>query len=412
MRNIVLQVNNLTKTYRIGEYGTGTLSQDLNRWMNKASGRLELNQKVTVTGKKPTKNAFVNALTDIDFSVKSGEVIGVVGKNGAGKSTLLKILSKVTKPTSGNIKIKGKIAALLEVGTGFHPELTGRENVFLNGAILGMSKSEIKSKLEAIVDFAGVEQYLDTPVKRYSSGMTVRLGFAVAAHLEPEILIVDEVLAVGDAEFQKKAIGKMQEASQDQGRTVLVVSHNLATINELCNKSLLLQSGRQLGFGDTKHILTQYLQSFSQDNDLSSLEYNNDFAKLHKFSFQSENPIFNVESQFTLCFEFCLKVNIPKLLVRIDLISAQGIIIVRHDFKAWEQSHSKEGKVYLDIPKRFLNSGLYNMDIKFIEYQLKTLVHAKNAFQFEILPTSEFAYSDIRDKNVGAVISPINVRIE
>jgi lipopolysaccharide transport system ATP-binding protein len=225
MSDTVIKVENLSKLYRLGEVGTGTLSHDLNRWFAKIRGKEDPFAKVGHINdrtQKAEKGEYVWALKDINFEVKQGEVLGIIGKNGAGKSTLLKILSRVTAPTAGEVKIKGRVSSLLEVGTGFHPELTGRENIYMNGTIHGMRRREVKAKLDEIVDFAGVAKYLDTPVKRYSSGMTVRLGFAVAAFLEPEILIVDEVLAVGDAEFQKKAIGKMEEVSKEGGRTVLV----------------------------------------------------------------------------------------------------------------------------------------------------------------------------------------------
>ena len=228
--SIILKAENISKQYRLGTVGTGTLSHDLNRWWHQVRGKEDPYLKVGAINDRSTKATedYVWALRDINFEVKQGEVLGIIGKNGAGKSTLLKLLSRVTAPTTGSIKTKGRIASLLEVGTGFHGELTGRENIFMNGAVLGMTKDEIKSKLDEIIAFSGCEKYIDTPVKRYSSGMTVRLGFAVAAHLEPEILVVDEVLAVGDAEFQKKAIGKMQDLSTGEGRTVLFVSHNMA----------------------------------------------------------------------------------------------------------------------------------------------------------------------------------------
>ncbi|MEM1136936.1 MAG: ABC transporter ATP-binding protein, partial [Bacteroidota bacterium] len=243
--SVVLKVENLSKQYRLGNVGTGTLSHDFSRWWHKVRGKEDPYLKVGEVNDRTQKgnSEYVWALNNINFEVQQGEILGIIGKNGAGKSTLLKILSKVTAPTTGSVKAKGRIASLLEVGTGFHPELTGRENIYLNGAILGMTKVEIRAKLDEIVDFAGVEKYLDTPVKRYSSGMTVRLGFAVAAHLEPEILIVDEVLAVGDAEFQKKAIGKMQDVSKGEGRTVLFVSHNMGVIRRLCKRGVLLKNG-------------------------------------------------------------------------------------------------------------------------------------------------------------------------
>ena len=234
--DIILKVDNVSKQYRLGLVGTGTLSHDLNRWWHTIRGKEDPYLRVGDANDRATKgdSEYVWALKDISFEVKRGEVLGIIGKNGAGKSTLLKILSKVTGPTTGEVKTRGRIASLLEVGTGFHPELTGRENIYLNGAILGMTKKEIKSKIDEIVDFSGCERYIDTPVKRYSSGMTVRLAFAVAAHLDPEILVIDEVLAVGDAEFQKKAIGKMQDISKGEGRTVLFVSHNLVAVQNLC----------------------------------------------------------------------------------------------------------------------------------------------------------------------------------
>ncbi len=225
MSNTVIKVENLSKLYRVGQIGTGTLSHDLNRWWARVRGREDPFAKVGHVNdrtQKAQKGETVWALKDINFEVKQGEVLGIIGKNGAGKSTLLKLLSRVTSPTTGEVKLKGRVASLLEVGTGFHPEMTGRENIYMNGTIMGMTRREIAAKLDDIVDFAGVAKYLDTPTKRYSSGMTVRLGFAVAAFLEPEILIVDEVLAVGDAEFQKRAIGKMQEVAHGDGRTVFL----------------------------------------------------------------------------------------------------------------------------------------------------------------------------------------------
>jgi len=242
--DIAIKLENISKQYRLGTVGTGTLSHDLNRWFAKVRGKEDPSLKIGQSNQLALAGGdYVWALKDINLEIKQGEILGIIGKNGAGKSTLLKLLSQVTGPTTGSIKVNGRIASLLEVGTGFHPELTGRENIFLNGAILGMRKWEIKKKLDEIVDFAGVAKYLDTPVKRYSSGMYVRLAFAVAAHLEPDILVVDEVLAVGDAEFQKKAIGKMQDVSRGGGRTVLFVSHNMASIQALCNRGVLLENG-------------------------------------------------------------------------------------------------------------------------------------------------------------------------
>lgn len=264
----VIKVENLSKQYRLGDVGTGTLSHDLKRWWYQVRGKEDPYLRIGETNDRTRKGEsdYVWALKDINFEVKAGEVLGIIGRNGAGKSTLLKILSKTTKPTTGSIKVKGRIASLLEVGTGFHPELTGRENIYLNGAILGMTRREIQSKFDEIVDFSGVERYIDTPVKRYSSGMYVRLAFAVAAHLEPEILIVDEVLAVGDAEFQKKCLGKMKDVSKNEGRTVLFVSHNMGAIQKLCNEVLLMKAGRMLDKGQTDFMVKKYLDEYVVDS--------------------------------------------------------------------------------------------------------------------------------------------------
>jgi len=263
MSAIILKAQNINKQYRLGLVGTGTLKDDLKRWWYKVRGKEDPFLKVGAVNDRSTKaeGDYVWALQDINFEVKRGEVLGIIGKNGAGKSTLLKILSRVTSPTTGDVKTKGRIASLLEVGTGFHPELTGRENIYLNGAILGMTKSEIKIKEAEIIEFSGCERYIDTPVKRYSSGMRVRLAFAVAAHLEPDILVIDEVLAVGDAEFQKKAIGKMQDISKGDGRTVLFVSHNMAAVKSLCTRAIVLEHGKTVFEGNTDEAVSYYLRN-------------------------------------------------------------------------------------------------------------------------------------------------------
>ena len=260
MSEVVIKIENVGKQYHLGKVGTGTISHDLNRWWAKVRGKEDPYLKIGEVNDRTKKGTsdLVWAIKDINFDVKKGEVLGIIGRNGAGKSTLLKVLSRVTGPTTGDIKVKGRIASLLEVGTGFHPDLSGRENIYLNGAILGMSKQEIKSKFDEIVEFSGVERYIDTPVKRYSSGMYVRLAFAVAAHLEPEILIVDEVLAVGDAEFQKKCLGKMKDVS-GQGRTVLFVSHNMSAIRNLCTRVVTMSQGQIAFDGDVNDGISKYL---------------------------------------------------------------------------------------------------------------------------------------------------------
>jgi lipopolysaccharide transport system ATP-binding protein len=270
-----IKVENLSKAYQLGTIGTGTISRDIHRWWTtKILGNEDPFLKIGETNDRSTKGTsdIVWSLKDINFEIEQGDAVGIIGKNGAGKSTLLKLLSRVTAPTTGSVKVKGRVASLLEVGTGFHPELTGRENIYLNGAILGMRKKEITRKMEEIVDFSGVERYIDTPVKRYSSGMYVRLAFAVAAHLESEILIVDEVLAVGDAEFQKKCLGKMGEVSQGEGRTVLFVSHNMAAIQRLCNSAILLIHGNIKSYDNCNQVVSEYTRQtddLTQGNDLT-----------------------------------------------------------------------------------------------------------------------------------------------
>lgn len=273
MKNVI-EINNLSKIYDLGLVGSGTLTKDLNRFWAKVNGKPDPYAKIVELNDRTQKSSsnMVYALKDINFSVEQGEVLGIIGKNGAGKSTLLKILSQITSPSTGSIKMKGRVASLLEVGTGMHPEMTARQNIYLNGSIMGMRRHEITSKMDEIVDFAGIGKYIDTPTKRFSSGMTVRLGFAIAAFLEPEILIVDEVLAVGDAEFQKKAIGKMKEVSAGEGRTVLFVSHNMAAVKSLCTKSISLEHGGINMEGDTNSVIEIYLKESRSDSYLESVK--------------------------------------------------------------------------------------------------------------------------------------------
>jgi lipopolysaccharide transport system ATP-binding protein len=315
---VILKVEDLSKQYRLGTVGTGTISHDLSRFIAKIRGKEDPFLKIGETNDRTSKgnSDYIWALKDINFEVKRGEVLGIIGKNGAGKSTLLKILSKVTGPTTGEIKSKGRIASLLEVGTGFHPEMTGKENIFLNGAILGMTKKEITFKLDEIISFSGCERYIDTPVKRYSSGMKVRLAFAVAAFLEPDILIVDEVLAVGDAEFQKKAIGKMQDISSKGGRTVLFVSHDMAAIQSLCTELLVLENGTSVFQGDVVFGVDFYLKGnaantiFELDKinerrgDLSSRFNSILFSGIHQGElYQNGNKIYSGSSKVFIDLE-------------------------------------------------------------------------------------------------------------
>ena len=275
MKQLAIKAENISKQYRLGQVGTGTLSHDLNRFWSKVRGKEDPYLQIGEANDRAIKGEsdYVWSLRDINFEIEQGDAVGIIGKNGAGKSTLLKLLSKVTKPTTGRFKINGRIASLLEVGTGFNPEMTGRENIFLNGAILGMRHAEITRKLDEIIAFSGVERYIDTPVKRYSSGMYVRLAFAVAAHLESEILIVDEVLAVGDAEFQKKCLGKMGDVSKSEGRTVLFVSHNMAAVQNLCTKGILLDKGKCVAYDSVNSLIDNYIKLFDVLNEKTYVDF-------------------------------------------------------------------------------------------------------------------------------------------
>ena len=334
MSNTVLRVENLGKLYHIGEIGTGTLSHDLNRFWARLRGKEDPFSKVGTVNdrtKKSQKGEHVWALKDLNFEVQQGEVLGIIGKNGAGKSTLLKLLSRVTSPTNGQVKIKGRVASLLEVGTGFHPEMTGRENVFMNGTIMGMRRHEIMAKLDDIVDFAGVAKYLDTPTKRYSSGMTVRLGFAIAAFLEPEILIVDEVLAVGDASFQKKAIGKMQEVSSEGGRTVLFVSHNMSAVQQLCTRALCIENGTIAKMGSVQSTIEYYLKGANSNVGSREWDYDaapgNDRFRLLKIYVAQEGRLTNtvdINKNIEINIEYALAISKKTIINGINLYSSQG----------------------------------------------------------------------------------------
>lgn len=308
--NIAIKVENISKAYQLGQIGTGTISRDLERWYARMRGKEDPFIKIGEINDQSVKSSsdIVWSLKDINFEIQQGEAVGIIGRNGAGKSTLLKILSKITAPTTGKISGMGRIASLLEVGTGFHPELSGRENIFLNGAILGMRKKEIQRKLDEIVSFAGVERYLETPVKRYSSGMYVRLAFAVAAHLESEILIVDEVLAVGDAEFQRKCLGKMGEVSKGEGRTVLFVSHNMASIKQLCNRAILLNSGHVEKDGNVNGVISAYFNNYNAN----FVEFENDAFAVTGFYLVDEHNkmVKSITNGEELTIK--LKVNIKK----------------------------------------------------------------------------------------------------
>jgi lipopolysaccharide transport system ATP-binding protein len=326
-------VENISKVYQLGEYGSGTLTHDLQRWWAMFRGKEDPLLKVGEDYNKYSNKNYSWSLKDLSFEINSGDAIGIIGKNGAGKSTLLKILSQVTSPTSGCVKMKGRVASLLEVGTGFHPELTGRENIYLNGAILGMRKFEITKKLDEIIDFSGVEKYIDTPVKRYSSGMYVRLAFAVAAHLESEILIVDEVLAVGDAEFQNKCLGKMDSVSKADGRTILFVSHNMSSIRKLCTSAILLDNGKLSYQGNVNEAVGIYLNTNSistfdsLNSKLSSLKYLDGFS-FKKISILQNGKFisnyFNISDNIEIQMEYEITKCLNKFRIRLEIFSSTG----------------------------------------------------------------------------------------
>ena len=371
--SVILKAENISKQYRLGTVSTGSLQHDLNRWWHQIRGKEDPYLKVGGVNDRSAKATedYVWALRDINFEVKQGEVLGIIGKNGAGKSTLLKILSRVTAPTTGSIKTKGRIASLLEVGTGFHGELTGRENIFMNGAVLGMSKAEIKAKLDEIIAFSGCEKYIDTPVKRYSSGMTVRLGFAVAAHLEPEILVVDEVLAVGDAEFQKKAIGKMQDLSTGEGRTVLFVSHNLTSIKNLCSKVMVLENGENIFLGNTLAGIESYSRVFDRRgqlennrNDINKPFYFNSVDLKNYKDVNVEECISGEELKIVIGYINKDSINVNNFIWGFSIIDSYGDIVTAissRDSGIKIESLKNSGVFVWQFPKLGLRAGRYNI---------------------------------------------------
>jgi lipopolysaccharide transport system ATP-binding protein len=367
----IIKVENLSKVYQLGDFGTGTISRDLERFWARVRGKEDPFLRIGEVNDRTTKGEsdIVWSLKDINFDVNQGDAIGIIGRNGAGKSTLLKVLSRVTSPTTGSVKVKGRIASLLEVGTGFHPELTGRENVYLNGAILGMRKTEIARKFDEIVDFAGVGRYIDTPVKRYSSGMYVRLAFAVAAHLESEILIVDEVLAVGDAEFQKKCLGKMGDVSKGEGRTVLFVSHNMGSIRQLCTSAMLLNNGGLVTQGTVNETLSVYLKSNIANGGVATFKAGGPMAANIKFLEFDINNVINSEAVFSpaeplvLSLKYTCLIALPKFKSTINLYR-DSVLIFTLQHKPWP-TPLKEGDhtdTFL-IPQNLLRPGNYTIGI-------------------------------------------------
>lgn len=412
MSDTVIQVENLGKKYIIGhqQQERYTALRDVI-----ANGAKSLGQRLLKPwGKQSANPAYEEfwALKDVSFEVKQGDRIGIIGRNGAGKSTLLKILSRITEPTTGKIRIKGRVASLLEVGTGFHPELTGRENIYLNGAILGMSKTEIKRKFDEIVDFAGIEKFLDTPVKRYSSGMYVRLAFAVAAHLEPEILIVDEVLAVGDAQFQKKCLGKMEEVGRE-GRTVVFVSHNMAAITNLCQTSIFLEGGQIKFKGWASDIVGKYLESTIKEfgGELCFYENNSEayFTKVSLLNeFNQPTEVVKLTEKFTIRFEYDTLKKIENLEISFSLFDRQGAKIFNSGTprKSLKSKYICQAGHYISevkIPPNFLAPGLYTITIGLYQPNVYVFDKKENIIIFSVVDSKSLD-TFYKGKDIGSIL--------
>ncbi len=404
--DVILKVENLGKQYRLGLVGTGTISHDLNRWWSRLRGKEDPYLKVGESNVRSEKgnSEYVWAIKNINFEVKKGEVLGIIGKNGAGKSTLLKILSKVTSPTTGEIKTNGRIASLLEVGTGFHPEMTGRENIYLNGAILGMTKSEINSKIDEIIDFSGCLRYVDTPVKRYSSGMRVRLAFAVAAFLEPDILVVDEVLAVGDAEFQKKAIGKMQDISNSDGRTVLFVSHNMESMARLCKRGILLNNGKIEFTGNINDVIDYYLSN--------NLEFRSIFTEenLQESCFVRQVVLANDKGESKSNFKFNETINLSFEVIKQEvedqndynlsfaIVNPNNVVILSSSFSDSNSFKIENGKnmFSVSINGNLLNKGDYKVRLFFYNNSKHKAIQRTDCLNFKINEIGFYKNAQVR----------------
>lgn len=410
----ILIAENISKQYRLGNVGTGTLAHDLNRFWYKLWGKQDPYLKVGAINDRNTKSdsPYVWALRDINFEVQAGEVLGIIGRNGAGKSTLLKILSRVTSPTTGSIKTKGRIASLLEVGTGFHPELTGRENIFLNGAILGMSREEITKKLDEIIEFSGCSLYIDTPVKRYSSGMKVRLAFAVAAHLEPDILVVDEVLAVGDAEFQKKAVGKMQDITKGTGRTVLFVSHNMESVEQLCTRGLVMDNGHSVFQGGVEEAIGLYL-GLNKEN--KQLHFPIDGKGIAIENFKVLDHLSNEVSAVLLgkacTFRFQFSNNSEESIlinIRAQIFNGQGSLITTfntyHVNQTQQISPDNNFIVNLEIDKMPINQGDYVIGIQLMDLrERKVLYENENFYDLQVYNGDYFESGKLPNKSNAGI---------
>jgi lipopolysaccharide transport system ATP-binding protein len=415
-----IKVEHLSKAYQIGEFTTGTLTRDIERWWALLRGKEDPFTKIGEINERTSKGTsdIVWSLKDINFEIKQGEAVGIIGKNGAGKSTLLKLLSQVTMPTSGNIKIKGRIASLLEVGTGFHPELTGRENIYINGAILGMRKAEITKKLDEIIDFSGVERYIDTPVKRYSSGMYVRLAFAVAAHLESETLIVDEVLAVGDAEFQNKCLGKMDSISKGNGRTILFVSHNLNSIQRLCSKGILLDKGGLKAIDDMNTIVDLYSNISTNGSNSQQFENLNNLSIKCKNgieikSIKIENNIINQEEPLLFKIGVTTEFLIHGIKINLSIINRNDTCVL-----SALSHYTTDSNLTIDSTSKFIKIYFNNHRLMPGDYKIKIWLKDQSGkfFDFE----SDLFFFKIKNNfllidpvaSLGSLYSPSKFEIE
>ncbi|MBU8883076.1 ATP-binding cassette domain-containing protein [Kaistella sp. DKR-2] len=389
--NTAIRAENISKQYRLGEVGTGTISHDLNRAWAKLRGKEDPFLKIGESNDRSSKGSsdYVWSLKDINFEIEKGDAVGIIGRNGAGKSTLLKLLSRVTKPTTGHFEVQGRIASLLEVGTGFNPEMTGRENIFLNGAILGMRRHEIKRKFDEIVDFAGVERYIDTPVKRYSSGMYVRLAFAVAAHLESEILIVDEVLAVGDAEFQKKCLGKMGDVSKGEGRTVLFVSHNLSAVRKLCKQGILLKNGGIISDGKIDRVLHRYDEEFAAQEKTFHIVFPEDASKDMQILQVDLNPPHNhsricTDDELIFDFKMISRRPVANAYITIDIRDSNDEVVYwTSDYMTDRFRSNAAGNfdVTCVCPRNLLTNGFYTATFAVYSPSSNTVVHHEPKYQ-------------------------------
>ncbi len=398
MNDVVIKAENLSKQYRLGTINHGTLKRDVQSWWARRRGKEDPNSKIMPNQLSTSSgnNDRFWALRDVSFEIRRGDVVGIIGRNGAGKSTLLKILSKVTAPTHGIVCIKGQVASLLEVGTGFHPELTGRENVFLNGSIMGMGRAEIQRKFDEIVSFAEVEKFIDTPVKRYSSGMYVRLAFAIAAHLDPDILLVDEVLAVGDAQFQKKCLGKMQDVSTKEGRTVIFVSHNMSTITSLCNNCILLDTGQLLKNGNTSDVVLRYYSdgnaspaAFDCESRGESIGDNSASLLSGAIVDQNNRPCTEVDIRESVKIKMRFRVNKSgnyNYYPNYHFFSSDGAYAFVSGPKIIDTAQSGNYESECIIPGNFLNEGTYFVGLALSSLALGVKVHfyEKNALSFNV----------------------------